>query len=56
MGEKAVAYLRQAAFRAMARAANREAVVHLAAAATMYRQMDMGFWLEQAKAEVRELL
>ncbi len=28
---------------------------HLATATTMYREMDMRFWLEQAKAEVREL-
>jgi class 3 adenylate cyclase/tetratricopeptide (TPR) repeat protein len=28
---------------------------HLAAATTMYREMDMRFWLEQAEAELREL-
>jgi hypothetical protein len=26
---------------------------HLATATTMYREMDMGFWLEQAEAEMR---
>ncbi len=29
---------------------------HLTIAATMYREMDMRFWLEQAEAEVRELI
>jgi hypothetical protein len=28
---------------------------HLAIATTMYREMDMRFWLEQAEAEMREL-
>jgi hypothetical protein len=28
---------------------------HLATATTMYREMDMRFWLEQAKTELREL-
>ena len=28
---------------------------HLTAAATMYREMDMGFWLAQAEAELKEL-
>ncbi len=28
---------------------------HLATAATMYREMDMGFWLEKAEAEIKEL-
>ena len=27
---------------------------HSATAATIYREMDMRFWLEQAEAEVRE--
>jgi tetratricopeptide (TPR) repeat protein len=27
---------------------------HLTAAATMYREMDMGFWLEKAEAALRE--
>jgi len=27
---------------------------HLATAATMYREMDMRFWLEQAEAEILE--
>jgi hypothetical protein len=30
-----------------------EAQVHLATATTMYREMDMRFWLEQAEAEKR---
>jgi hypothetical protein len=29
-----------------------EAQEHLTAATTMYREMDMRFWLEQAKAEM----
>jgi hypothetical protein len=33
----------------------REAQEHLAVAATMYREMDMRFWLDQAEAEIREL-
>ena len=38
------------------RANNREPThEHLATAATMYREMDMRFWLEQAEAEVRIL-
>ena len=28
---------------------------HLTTATTMYREMDMRFWLEQADAELREL-
>jgi tetratricopeptide (TPR) repeat protein len=32
-----------------------EAQEHLATATTMYREMDMRFWLEQAEAEMREL-
>jgi tetratricopeptide (TPR) repeat protein len=32
-----------------------EAQEHLATATTMYREMDMRFWLEQAQAEMREL-
>jgi tetratricopeptide (TPR) repeat protein len=32
-----------------------QAQEHLATAATMYREMDMRFWLEQAEAELREL-
>jgi tetratricopeptide (TPR) repeat protein len=32
-----------------------EAQEHLAIAATMYREMDMRFWLEKAEAERREL-
>jgi hypothetical protein len=28
---------------------------HLTTATTMYREMDMRFWLEQAEAEVKEL-
>jgi hypothetical protein len=28
---------------------------HLTTATTMYREMDMRFWLEQAEAEMREL-
>ena len=28
---------------------------HLTTATTMYREMDMRFWLEKAKAEMREL-
>jgi hypothetical protein len=31
-----------------------QAAEHLATATTMYREMDMRFWLEQAEAEVRE--
>jgi len=27
---------------------------HLATATTMYREMDMRFWLEQAEAELRQ--
>ena len=26
---------------------------HLTTAATMYREMDMGFWLEKAEAEIK---
>jgi hypothetical protein len=32
-----------------------EAQEHLTAATTMYREMDMRFWLEQAEAEMRDL-
>jgi hypothetical protein len=32
-----------------------QAQEHLATATTMYREMDMQFWLEQAEAELREL-
>jgi hypothetical protein len=32
-----------------------EAQEHLAPATTMYREMGMTYWLEQAKAEMREL-
>jgi hypothetical protein len=28
---------------------------HLATATTMYREMDMGFWLEKAAQETKEL-
>ena len=31
-----------------------EAHEHLALATTMYREMDMRFWLEQAEAETQE--
>jgi hypothetical protein len=38
------------------RAGNREqAGAHLISATTMYREMDMRFWLAQAEAEMREL-
>ena len=38
------------------RTGNREqAREHLTIATTMYREMDMRFWLEQAEAEMREL-
>jgi hypothetical protein len=30
-----------------------KATEHLTTAATMYREMGMGFWLEQAEAEMR---
>jgi class 3 adenylate cyclase/tetratricopeptide (TPR) repeat protein len=33
----------------------REAQEHLTTATTMYRKMDMGFWPEQAEAEMKEL-
>ncbi len=32
-----------------------QAQEHLTTATTMYREMDMPFWLEQAEAEMREL-
>jgi hypothetical protein len=32
-----------------------EAEEHLATATTMYRDMDMKFWLETAEAEMKEL-
>ena len=31
-----------------------QAQEHLTTATTMYREMDMRFWLEQAEAELRE--
>ena len=34
----------------------REAQEHLTAATTMYREMDMRFWLEQTEAELKALL
>jgi tetratricopeptide (TPR) repeat protein len=34
---------------------HQQAHEHLATATTMYREMDMRFWLEQAEAEMREL-
>jgi hypothetical protein len=34
---------------------NAEAKEHLSTATTMYREMDMRFWLEQAEAETRAL-
>ena len=38
------------------RASKREqAQEHVTTAVTMYREMDMQFWLEQAEAEMREL-
>ena len=30
-----------------------QAQEHLATVTTMYREMDMGFWLEKAEAELR---
>jgi tetratricopeptide (TPR) repeat protein len=35
------------------RPGNREQAAHLTIATTMYREMDMPFWLEQAEAELR---
>jgi hypothetical protein len=32
-----------------------QAQEHLTTATTMYREMDMRFWLEQAEAEIRTL-
>ena len=32
-----------------------QAQEHLTTATTMYREMDMRFWLEQAEAEIRQL-
>ena len=32
-----------------------QAQEHLTTATTMYREMDMRFWLEQAEAETKEL-
>ena len=32
-----------------------QAMEHFTTATTMYRDMDMQFWLEQAEAEMREL-
>ena len=37
-----------------ARASSEQAREHLTTAATMYREMDMRFWLEQAEAEMTE--
>jgi uncharacterized protein HemY len=34
---------------------HQEAQEHLTTATTMYREMDMWFWLEQAEAEVKSL-
>src|SRR5262245_36985455 len=34
---------------------HQQAQEHLAAATTMYREMDMAYWLEQAETEMREL-
>jgi hypothetical protein len=34
---------------------HQEAQEHLTTATTMYREMDMPYWLEQAKAGTREL-
>ena len=36
------------------RTGNREQAAHLTIATTMYREMDMPFWLEQAEAELRQ--
>jgi hypothetical protein len=33
-----------------------QAQEHLATATTMYRKMDMRFWLERAEAEMKELM
>ena len=33
----------------------KQAREHLTTATTMYREMDMSFWLEQAEAETRQL-
>jgi hypothetical protein len=38
-----------------ARQACEPAQVHVATAMTMYRDMDMTYWLEQAEAEMRKL-
>jgi hypothetical protein len=35
--------------------ADKRAREHVTIATTMYREMDMRFWPEQAKAELREL-
>jgi hypothetical protein len=32
-----------------------QALEHLTTATTMYREMDMRYWLEQAEAEMRQL-
>jgi hypothetical protein len=37
------------------RTGKREQAQHLATATAMYRQMDMGCWLEKAEAELKEL-
>jgi hypothetical protein len=34
---------------------HQQALEHLTTATTMYREMDMRFWLEQAEAEMRAL-
>jgi hypothetical protein len=34
---------------------HQQAYEHLTTATTMYREMDMRFWLEQAEVEMREL-
>ena len=38
-----------------AKSQHEEAREHLTTATTMYREMDMRFWLEQAEVEMREL-
>jgi hypothetical protein len=43
-------------WQALASAGGREqAQEHLSAATTMFREMDMGFWLERAEAEMKQL-
>jgi hypothetical protein len=41
--------------RALVTHSRERAQEHLTTATTMYREMDMRFWLEQAEAEMREL-